>query len=319
MYSRNFDQHLTDNCVHATYASEEPDQQEINKAIAVPRLSLSPSQFSDGAFKWFQEASARAKDEVDVQLNVMPAILRPDQISHPSARNTLFGNLEPLTDGTIAPAKPDLYYGAVPQHLHRLVRDELEHCIIPSSIHDKPVVPNFFVEVKGPDGSAAVATRQARYDGAVGSRAMLSLQNYGREQLQYDGQACVFSATYLDGALKMYAHHSTAPKTNGGPPRYHMTQMRAYALTNDRDTFVQGTTAFRNIRDVAKQYRDNFIQTANSRASQQATTAPQGDLVAAQLDLGEEGSADEVVDCLDSAGQRSQIVPSSKMSFSPAL
>lgn len=42
--------------------------------------------------------------------------------------------------------------------------------------------------VKGPFGSAGVATQQARYDGAIGSRAMHSLQNYGVEEAEYDGK-----------------------------------------------------------------------------------------------------------------------------------
>lgn len=54
-------------------------------------------------------------------------------------------------------------------------------------MQDKPLAPSFFMEVKGPDGSAAVATRQARYDGALGSRAIHSLQNYNEEEPLYDG------------------------------------------------------------------------------------------------------------------------------------
>jgi hypothetical protein len=50
--------------------------------------------------------STLAKDEEDVLANVLPTIFGPSQASHPSARNIIFGNLEPLTDGTIAPAKP---------------------------------------------------------------------------------------------------------------------------------------------------------------------------------------------------------------------
>jgi hypothetical protein len=203
VYSRNFDQHLTDHDIHATYSSEKPDLKYIEKELAVLRLELSPTQFPDGAFERFQEASARAKGEENVQANVMPIILGPDQASHPSTRDTLFGNLQPLTDGTIAPPRPDLYYRARPEHLHRSVRNELEQYLIPSSMYDKPMVPNCFVEVKGPDSSAAVAARQARYNGAVGSRAMHRLQNYGREQPQYDGQAYTFSSSdreYAQGA-----------------------------------------------------------------------------------------------------------------------
>jgi hypothetical protein len=44
--------------------------------------------------------------------------------------------------------------------------------------HDLPIAPNFFLAAKGPDGSAAVAKRQACYDGALGERGMHSLQSY---------------------------------------------------------------------------------------------------------------------------------------------
>jgi hypothetical protein len=40
---------------------------------------------------------------------------------------------------------------------------------------DLPIAPSFFVTVKGPDGSAAVAKRQASYDGALGVRGTHSL------------------------------------------------------------------------------------------------------------------------------------------------
>ncbi|KAF1737842.1 hypothetical protein CRV24_003469 [Beauveria bassiana] len=244
-------------------------------AIAVPRSSLSPSKFSDGAFKSFRESNARAKDEDDVKADVIPIISGPRQANHLLARNTVFGNLEPLTDGTLAPANPNIYYGGYPDELDRSIREELAGHIIPSTMQDKPMAPNFFMEVKGPDGSTAVATRQARYDGAIKSRGIHSLQNYGREEPQYDGQAYTYSSTYHDGYLKLYAHHVTAPITPGARPEYHMTQAGAYAMTHTRKTFVEGATAFRNVRDLAKRHRDSFIQAANARAPQPGTAAPE--------------------------------------------
>ncbi|KAK1141289.1 hypothetical protein N8T08_009192 [Aspergillus melleus] len=43
---------------------------------------------------------------------------------------------------------------------------------------DRPITPNFFVEVNDKDGSPAVLSLQALYDGALGARAMHSLQRY---------------------------------------------------------------------------------------------------------------------------------------------
>ncbi|KAI0425023.1 hypothetical protein F5Y09DRAFT_322757 [Xylaria sp. FL1042] len=274
-YDANFDFHLTDHGVHAVYSSQRPDLTEVRAALTVARPSLSPSRFSEGAFEAFQEVNARAKDEDDMMAHVVPTILGPYQPAHPSTIKTMFTNLEPLTDGTIAVAVPDIYYGAGPGKLARPVRDELRHHIMPSTTEDKPWVPNFSVEVKGPDGSAAVATRQVRYYGAVGSRAMHSLQNYREEEPTFDGQAYTYSSTYHDGMLKLYAHHITAPTEEDGRPEYHMTQVKAYAMTSDRETFLQGATAFRNTRDLAKRHRDGFIQAANVKASQSKASVSQ--------------------------------------------
>lgn len=276
-YDGNFDLHLTDHRAYATYSSQKPDLADVRKALAVSRRSLSSPMFSDGAFEMFQESDARAKDKDDVLVNVIPTIFGPGQTSHAyaSARNTVFGNLEPLTDGTIAPAKPDIYYGAHPEKLSESVRNELGHHIIPSTMEDKPLAPNFFLEAKGPNGSTAVATRQARYDGAIGSRAIHSLQNYSQKEPVFDGNAYTFSSTYHNSCLKLFAHHPTAPTTEGDRPEYHMTQVGAYAMTDGRDEFVRGATALRNARDLAKRHLDNFIQAANTKASQAETVTGQ--------------------------------------------
>lgn len=52
-----------------------------------------------------------------------------------------------------------------------------------------------------------------------------------------------------------------------------MTQVKGYAMTSDRGTFVQDATAFRNARNLARQHRDHFIQAANATASQHSRTA----------------------------------------------
>ncbi|KAI3390238.1 hypothetical protein diail_11349, partial [Diaporthe ilicicola] len=289
-YDRNFDLHLTEHAIHPTWRSRKPDLKEIKATLAVPRPSLSPSKFSDGAFEAFQERNDQAKDEDDVLANVIPTILGPS--NRYCARNTVFANLEPLTDDTIVAPKPDIYYGAYPEQLARSARNELAGHIVPSTMLDKPMAPNFFVEVKGPDGSLAVATRQARYDGAVGSRSIHSLQNYGANEPQYDGKVHTFSSIYHGGQLQLYAHHVTAPTTEGGRPEYHMTQVKSYAMTSDLDTFVKGAGALRNTLDLTEQRRNDFIQAANIRAPQAETVAGRGSTTAERQPL--EDAADEL-------------------------
>ena len=47
-----------------------------------------------------------------------------------------FTNLDHLTDGTLVPGNPDIYYGARPEQLARRVRNELSGHIIPSTQED---------------------------------------------------------------------------------------------------------------------------------------------------------------------------------------
>jgi hypothetical protein len=260
--------HLTDYHVRTLNSSQEPDLAEVWAALAAPRPSLSLSQFSDDDFKKFRTRMNSAKDEADVLASVLPIILGHSTSRHYCARNTMFTNLEPLTDDSIASPMPDIYYGAYPEKLARGARNELSSHIVPSTMEDKPMVPNCFVECKGNNGSGAVALRQACYDGAIGSRAMHSLQNYGLEEPKHDGKPYTFSSTLHLGTLKIYAHHVTAPNKDGGRPEYHMSHIRSYAMDNDRDTFVEGAKALRNIRDLAKKYRDQFIDAANIRVEQ---------------------------------------------------
>lgn len=274
-YHPAFEQHLTDYGIHATWDSEEPDMDTVHTTLAKPRPSLSLSQFPNSAFKEFCKSNARAKNEEDVYQCVFPSIAGAQEDNYPSVRNMMFGNLEPLTNGNIPAPKPDIALGALPEHLNPNIRNELQNQIIPSTSADRLIVPNFFVELKGPRGSAAVMGQQARYDGAVGARGVHSLQNYRQEQPTYDGQAYTYSSTYHSGTgtLQLYTHHPTAPTTPGGRAEYHMTQVRAFGMTDTRETFVQGATAFRNARDLAKQDRDKFIEAANSKSQEETMAA----------------------------------------------
>ncbi|KPM39108.1 hypothetical protein AK830_g7461 [Neonectria ditissima] len=180
-----------------------------------------------------------------------------------------FRNLDALADGTLALANLDLYYGAYPEDLNRSTRNELASYIIPSTMQDKIMAPNLFIEVKGPDGNAAVAAWQARYDGAIGSRGIHSLQNYGAEEPQYDDQAYICSSTYHNGSPR---YTPTTPQRQERT-EYHMTQLRTFAMTDTREAFIEGATVFRNARYLAKLHLDNFIRAANARASEVGMTS----------------------------------------------
>ncbi|WEW60591.1 hypothetical protein PRK78_006078 [Emydomyces testavorans] len=275
-YSRNFQQNLID---HGIYPDgyEYPDGRlpempnnwdEINERLARPRPSLSPSQFSESKFRKFKRADTNASKEKPVMSAVIPII--DGEFGDPKCvgGDYTFGNLAPLTDGMLAKPKPDHFFGARPEQLNRQLRHELGNFIIPSTQEDLPMAPNFFLEAKGPDGSLAIATRQACYHGALGARGIHSLQSYKQDELAYDNNAYTVTSTYHGGTLKLYTTHPTAPRESDGRPEYIMTSLRSFAMTDNAESFRNGASAYRNARDWAKEQREKFIKSANERHAQ---------------------------------------------------
>jgi hypothetical protein len=179
-------------------------------------------------------------------IDVVPVISSVYQDKHFSVRKTKFGNLYLLMDGTIVPANPDFFYGARPEQLDRRICDELSDYIIPSTMEDKPMAPNFYLEAKGPDGSAAVARRQACYDGAVGARGLQSLQSYRQNRPVYDNNAYTITSIYHNGQLQMYTTYITPPAGPRKLPEYQIDQLGAWSLTGSQEQFRQGATVFQN-------------------------------------------------------------------------
>ncbi|KAK5020591.1 hypothetical protein LTR60_000378 [Cryomyces antarcticus] len=266
-YDAGFEQHLREYSIYLNNRGPKPcNWEEINNRLGQQRASLSPSQFSEGQFESFQQRNEEAQNEAKVMSSVFPVIAGNANI--PSQEDIMYTNLAPLTDGTITAPKPDFYDGARLEQLDRRVRNALGRYIVPSKNFSNPALPNFFAEAKGPDGSAAVAKRQACYDGAIGARGMLHARSYASgDDMEYDGSAYTITSTYHDGTLKMYTTHSTQPAEPDGMPGYHMTQLNTWGVTGNLETFRQGASAFRNARDWAKEQRDNTITRANAKAN----------------------------------------------------
>lgn len=285
-YSRNFQQHLVDSGVYPDgymYPDGEfpglPDNwDELNDRLTRERRSLSPTAFSMDDFRKFKQTDTRVPKEVDVIASVIPVIDGDGGSPGCLGRDYLFNNLAPLTDGSLVIPKPDHFYGARPEQLDLKVRDELSTSIIPSKQDDLPIVPNFFLEAKGPDGIPIVGTRQACYDGAVGARGIQALQSYKLDKPVYDNKSYTITATYQTGTLKLYATHITPPKDSDGRPEYIMSSLGSYSMTNNMRTFREGASAYRNLRDWAKEQRDSFIDAANERhKAAQAELSIKGD------------------------------------------
>lgn len=183
-YDQAFQQHLVDHHIYPNrymypdgHVLPRPTNfNEITEYLSRRRQSLSSSQFSDEKFERFQLADEHATKEAQLLSEVIPLIGGNIEDRKCVSGNISFTNLEHSTDGTLVPGKPDRYYGARPEQLDRIIHQDLDGYIIPSTQRDLLIAPNFFLEVKGPVRNGSVAARQATYVGALGARGIQNLQ-----------------------------------------------------------------------------------------------------------------------------------------------
>ncbi|CAK7274448.1 hypothetical protein SEPCBS119000_006176 [Sporothrix epigloea] len=178
-FDMNFGTHLADFHIHRFYATPAPNLEELKAAVAVPRPPLSLSEFSESDFKAFSNSVRDAGTLREILYDVIPMLTGSEVSHYVTAQDVVFNNLRPLTDGCIAAARPHLYDGASPVTDHKAIRDQLGDMIVPSTAEGTPVVPNFFLEVAD-HANVEAARLQARFHGAIGARAMHSLQNFGK-------------------------------------------------------------------------------------------------------------------------------------------
>ncbi|KAL2832140.1 hypothetical protein BDW59DRAFT_115860 [Aspergillus cavernicola] len=282
VYDPHFEDHLINHGVYPPFSrypdgtalSKPENFAEMQSRLQIPRPSRSMSPGSlEKEYAEFAETNAKASDEQLVIKNILPILEGKQKACAITGGGHLFKNLAHLTDGTLANAKPDFYHSAPLNQLNLDIQKQLNNQIIPSSQSNRPIAPNFLVEAKDHAGSACVARRQALYNGALGARAMHSLQQFGHEDssnmpADYDDKAYTMTSTYQDGTLGLYATHPTRSRDNNNPDRhtdYVMTQFGQWALHGNPETFQQGITAYRNARDMTKEQRDKFIRQANER------------------------------------------------------
>lgn len=241
--------------------------EEIRESLGQPRHSLSLSCFSPKDFQDLQLANVNATRESHIMKTIIPVIEGDSGDTKCDAGDILFNNFDHLTDGTLVPAKPDYYHGARPEQIDRLLRDKLSGAIIPSTQGDLPAAPNFFIGVKGPDGTAAVAMRQIMYDMALGERGQTALLDYHELNPIYDNKAHTIGCTLIDGHLKMYATHRVPPSKPEAHAEYVMTLIDSWTMFGTLGKFREAATAYRNARDWAKRQRNEAIKKANESAA----------------------------------------------------
>ncbi|KAF5020417.1 hypothetical protein F66182_7544 [Fusarium sp. NRRL 66182] len=297
-YDANFRQHCKDHHIYPPFykfpdGRRPPKPANLNgirQALKVPRRSLSPSVASEEAFEEFQHKNT-TKSEGTVMRNIIPLIAGDADILNEG--HLPFTNLASITEDTTVNPNPDFFDGAHPEAVDQEVREALDRIIIPTKKAGTPIAPNLFLEAKSSGGTLDVAEGQAILDGAYGTIIMHSLQNHLLDMPMYDGNAYTFTATFLGGYLNLYAHYLTAPAAPGQTPGCHITQLKAYALTGDHEVWLEGIVAFRNMRKLAKEYRDRFIEMANSRARKRNTEVAdtEGDDLASTIEERQDGGS----------------------------
>ncbi|KAL9081421.1 MAG: hypothetical protein Q9159_007326 [Coniocarpon cinnabarinum] len=243
-YDPAFLQHLVDNGIYP--AGYEKKQQkpgnieEVLERLQRRRSSLSPSRVEAYDYPQFEERNEAAASEADVERNVFPLLL--GSYDAQSGGHVEFNNLTPLTDGSICFCGPDYYEGIRPADLNAPVRKHLNRYIIPCTATNRPSVPNFFTEVKGPGGRARDAKTQACYDGSIGARAIHHLRLYGNEENDVDGNAYTIMATYSggpgNGFLTLYAAHMGRSHEPEQTIAYYMTRLRSFAMIDGPEVLL---------------------------------------------------------------------------------
>ncbi|KAL8987849.1 MAG: hypothetical protein Q9177_002992 [Variospora cf. flavescens] len=262
-YDPNFMQNLKDNGVIKHNHGDKPGNwTEIRTRLAQRRGSLSSIRCSDVDFEKFQEANENASNEDTVMINAFPTIAGTATILHKC--NLLFNNLLDFPGGETKVAKPDWYDGSEPSELRKEIRQKLSLYIQPATNDSLPMLPNFFTEGKGPDGSLRVVELQAMQDATLGARGILAIRGYIDPSTKYDNNAYTMAATYHpSGLLTIYTMHVVQVTGKAYRDEYRMIQLSSFAMTGAPETFRQGATFLRNARDLMEEYRNQHIALAN--------------------------------------------------------
>ncbi|MCJ1468645.1 hypothetical protein MMC07_007274, partial [Pseudocyphellaria aurata] len=262
-YHEDFVQHLIDNGIYPLFHAKRKrprNKSEIKRTVTRRRPSVT-SQFSPEQFKALRIKYRKCLDgEV-----VMPGLLATiaGKSDNHFASDLLFENLTPLTNGVLVDPKPDFYDGVHPRQIENRLREELNSYITPSTNPCAPVLPNFFVEIKG--SNTLANQRQAWYGGVLGARGFQKLRSFEAGDVEpFDEKAYTITCTIHDGILRLFAVHAT-PSIHPEKPEYHMAKIGAWFLSNSLDGFWDAVSAFRNARDWARAQRDKLVTAANRR------------------------------------------------------
>ncbi|KAL8698073.1 MAG: hypothetical protein Q9224_002018 [Gallowayella concinna] len=293
VYDRNFSQHMKD---HGCYPPQYPEQRPANwdkvyAKLLEPRKSSAPLTQKD--LDLFRLEWQKCKTEsMVVSVLFHPIIAGASSIHQPNIFHTedvQFNNLEPMTDNTYNPPKPDWYDGCVPEEIVASIRAKLSAYIVPSTVKDRPCLPNFFAEFKGPEAVTSVLERQALNNGTWAARGIQELRDWIGTQPLEDKRAYTICCTYdyASNTLNFFTVHPIRTDALAHRPlsrlpshrfAYQMTKIDGWIVDKNLNDFNQAVNAFRNAREWCKKERDDLVKEANKKAKKTATADSLGPL-----------------------------------------
>lgn len=259
----------------------------------MPRRELSRRVFTDNHFAKYDYRSFKAVDKDKILTSVIPIIIgKPTTIPH--GERIAFKNLQDLTDGSLAKAKPDFYDGSDPSEIDQRIREKIGTYVLPVKIDDDgndeiiagssaeatpqrtPCLPNLFIEVIGAKGDIAVGCRLAFYHGLLGARGIHELRSLIEPGNVLDNRAYTITSVYHNhrqgSSLRLYTVHPICLREPSGNPLhkterigYRICLLGRWELLDGREYLIAGSRALRNARDFAADQRERLIEKANMR------------------------------------------------------
>ncbi|POS83525.1 hypothetical protein EPUL_003886 [Erysiphe pulchra] len=240
------------------------------KKVLMATLTFAPKISPQFIFELFKRSIIRAKNESEVVKYLVPILEGGILVENQGSKHITFSNLEPLTDANIEQralleGTPDRCYGSPFEQLCKEVREDLNSKVVPTAEKTNPIAPNFFLELKGPEGYQKTADLQAQHYEAWGERGQIALRSWGHDASVLDGKAHTIACTYFSRMLIFYSIHAVKSLDIDVRIEHFMHIIDGFFM--DASVF-NAIAAYQKLQDYAEEKRNEAIELANTRAQE---------------------------------------------------
>ncbi|RAH86058.1 hypothetical protein BO86DRAFT_406476 [Aspergillus japonicus CBS 114.51] len=142
------------------------------------------------------------------------------------------------------------------------IANDLKDYILPAT-DAYGVVPNFFVQLQLDDNADEPAELRAMHYGALGARAVQKLRFHAREDEAWmDENAYSIVVVVFEESVTIYGVYMMKPEDESREADYQLTDLYYSRLDRGVGQFRKAVAAVRNARDVAKEWREYFMDMA---------------------------------------------------------